>query len=60
MPVWGFFLYEAHANEWTGSRGEITSPMYPYPFVQSDDFTWRVSVDADRRLRITFLQVELG
>ena len=48
-----------HGNELTGSRGEIASPLFPSPYIQRGDFTWRVTVDEGRRVRIYFNQFSL-
>lgn len=43
-----------HGNDLTGNRGEIASPLFPYPYIHRADFTWRITVDADRYVQLFF------
>ena len=43
-----------HGNDLTGSRGEIASPLFPYPYIHREDFAWRVTVDPDLFVRLFF------
>ncbi len=43
-----------HGNELSGSRGEIASPLYPHSYILRGEYTWRVTVDEDRRVRMYF------
>lgn len=47
--------YDAvHGNDLSGNRGEIASPLFPHPYIHRDDFSWRVTVDAERFVRLYF------
>ncbi|XP_046451773.1 cubilin-like isoform X2 [Daphnia pulex] len=43
-----------HGNDLSGNRGEIASPLFPHPYIHRDDFSWRVTVDAERFVRLYF------
>lgn len=43
-----------HGNDLSGNRGEIASPLYPHPYIHRDDFSWRVTVDNERFVRLYF------
>lgn len=47
-------------NELEGPTGRITSPLYPMPYRRTASFSWRITVEMDSIIRITFtaLQIE--
>ena len=50
---WVFFN-AVHGNDLSVDRGEISSPLFPHPYIHRDDFSWRVTVDAERFVRLFF------
>ena len=43
-----------HGNDLNGNRGEIASPVFPFPYIHRGDFSWRVTVDPERFVRLFF------
>ncbi|XP_054274028.1 cubilin-like isoform X2 [Macrosteles quadrilineatus] len=43
-----------HGNELAGEEGQIASPMYPRPYIQSGKFKWTIIVSNTKVVQITF------
>ncbi|GLG98263.1 Cubilin homolog [Gryllus bimaculatus] len=43
-----------HGNELEGQSGQIASPLYPRPYLQESEYSWRVTVAVGSAIRITF------
>lgn len=48
-----------HGNELTGMNGEIASPLYPYPWKQDGDTTWRITVGFGMAIRMEYDDVHM-
>lgn len=36
----------------TSQSGEISNPMYPKPYRDSEDYSWKITVDQRKRVQI--------
>ncbi|XP_071569184.1 cubilin isoform X2 [Temnothorax nylanderi] len=46
-------------NELDGFTGRITSPLYPLPYRRSGSFSWRITVEMNSLIRITFTDLQI-
>ncbi|TGZ53188.1 Cubilin [Temnothorax longispinosus] len=46
-------------NELDGFTGRITSPLYPLPYRRSASFSWRITVEMNSLIRITFTDLQI-
>lgn len=55
-----FISCPVHGNELNEDRGEIASPMFPHTYNLDSVFTWRITVNPDRLIRMYFIQLSVG
>ncbi|KAF4529657.1 hypothetical protein B566_EDAN017693, partial [Ephemera danica] len=57
----GFLAYYSmvHGGELAGPTGTVSNPLYPKPYIQKEEYWWRITVSFGFSVRITFKELYL-